>query len=55
MNINNMRNVVIQGQISTIKGQITTWKIYAKRTGEDASDVISALEKHIEDLGKLVQ
>lgn len=47
MNINAMRNLVLQGQIATIQAQITTWNIYADRTGEDVSDIVTELSEHI--------
>lgn len=55
MNINLMRNVVIQGNIATIRAQIETWNIYADRTGEDVSAIVTELEKHITELEKLVK
>lgn len=47
MNINKMRNQVLQGQIATIQAQILTWEIYSYRTDEDVSDVVAELEDHI--------
>ena len=55
MNIDLMRNVVIQGQIATIRAQITTWNIYADRTGENVATITAELEKHITELKKLVK
>lgn len=55
MNIDLMRNVVIQGQIATIQAQIETWNIYADRTGESVSSIVAELEKHITELKKLVK
>lgn len=50
MNINLMRNAVLQGQIATITAQIETWKIYADRTDEDVSDIVAELTDHISRL-----
>lgn len=47
MNINLMRNVVLQGQIATIMAQIRTWEIYSDRTGEDVTEIVAELNDHI--------
>lgn len=47
MNINDMRRIVIRGQIATLKEQILTWEIYHSRTDEDVSVVTSAINEQI--------
>ena len=54
MNINAMRNVVVQGQIATLEGQIETWEIYSKRTNEDVSSIITQINIHIAALKLLL-
>jgi len=55
VNINDMRNMVIAGQIATIKAQIETWNIYAARTGETVTNIITALNDHIAKLTILIK
>lgn len=55
MNINLMRNVVIEGQIATIRAQIETWLIYGERTGENVSSITTQLEDHITALRNLIR
>lgn len=52
MNINNMRNIAIYGQIASLKAQILAWEVWAKRTEEDASSVITAKNTQISELEK---
>jgi hypothetical protein len=47
MNIDEMRNIVLQGQIATLTAQIETWNIYADRTGEDVSSILSEIQSQI--------
>jgi len=47
MNINAFRNVVILGNIATLRAQINTWQIYANRTGESVVDIVLALNAQI--------
>lgn len=54
MNINLLRNAVIEGQIATLKAQIKTWEIYQTRTDEDVTAVTDQIQKHIEALEKLL-
>ena len=44
MNINNTRNVIIQGLIATTQAQIDTLTIYASRSGENMSQTIARLQ-----------
>lgn len=48
MNINKMRNQVLQGQIATIEAQIRAWEVYSDRTDEDVTTIIAELSSHIE-------
>lgn len=54
MNINKLRNVVVQGNIATLKEQILAWEVYADRTGENVSDIISQINTHIAALEELL-
>lgn len=54
MNINQMRNAVIAGQIATITAQIEVWNIYAARTDEDVSTIVATLTAHIAALTLLI-
>lgn len=54
MNINLLRNAVIEGQIATLTAQKVTWGIYADRTGEDITTITAQIDKHIEALKKLL-
>lgn len=55
MNIDLIRNVVIQGQIATVQAQIKTWEIYSERTGESVTQIISELNTHITKLRSLIK
>lgn len=54
MNINKIRNAVLQGQIATVVAQIKTWQIYTDRTDESTSDIQTELNDHIERLEALI-
>lgn len=54
MNINNMRNVVVKGNIATLEAQIVTWEIYADRTGESVTSIVAAIREHITALEALL-
>lgn len=47
MNIDDLRAVVIAGQIATLQAQIEVWNIYGDRTGENVSTIVSALRAQI--------
>lgn len=55
MNIDLMRNAVIQGQIATVTAQIATWEIYSDRTGEDVTNIVSELQEHITRLSAMIK
>lgn len=55
MNIDEMRNVVISGQIATVTAQIETWNIYSARTGEDVTEILATLAAHVAALIKLLK
>lgn len=53
MNINDMKAVVVAGQIATLRGQIEAWNIYAKRTGESVTTIVAAINAQITALQAL--
>lgn len=50
MNINKLRNAVIQGMISTITAQNCVWSIYDDRTDENTKAVRDENDTQIDDL-----
>lgn len=53
MNINQMRNATIDGNIATNVAMIKLWEMQGKAVNEDFSEIISKIRKHNESLEKL--
>lgn len=54
MNINKMRNAVLQGNIATCEEQIRIWEIYSDRTDEVVTTNVTEIEQHIADLEAMI-
>lgn len=53
MNIDQMRNAVIDGNIATNVAMIKVWELQSKALNEDFSEIISKIRQHNSSLEQL--
>ena len=53
MNIDDLKEVVIKGQIATLQAQIVAWQEYSTRTGVIVTPIIQALQAQITALNQV--
>lgn len=54
MNIDELKKTVLLGQISTLKNQIMVLETYQERANVDVTDVVAAINAHIDQLQSMI-